>query len=118
MWFGVLLRRNSTALPVLQIAAYPGLSNADIARLALLTPQTVSVIICNLEKANLISRRPHEIHGRIKHIELTEQSFLRLKAARKRVHALEKELLGDMPEENANLIRHWLANIACTMAKS
>jgi len=30
------------------IAAYPGASNADLARLALLTPQTLSTIIANL----------------------------------------------------------------------
>jgi len=38
------------------LKAYPGLSGADLARVAILTPQTVSVIIRNLETAR--SERP------------------------------------------------------------
>src|SRR5579871_3909689 len=49
--------------------AYPGISNADIARLAVLTPQTVSVIVANLERAGTIKRVPHSVHGRILQIE-------------------------------------------------
>ena len=33
------------------LAAYPGISSADVARLAYLTPQTVSLIVANLERA-------------------------------------------------------------------
>ena len=44
------------------LAAYPGHSNADLARLALLTPQTVSVIVANLERAGSIVRRRHAVH--------------------------------------------------------
>ena len=40
------------------LAAYPGHSNADLARIALLTPQTVSVIISNLERMGAVARRP------------------------------------------------------------
>jgi DNA-binding MarR family transcriptional regulator len=39
------------------LVAYPGLSNADVARLALLTPQTVSVIVANLLRSGAIARR-------------------------------------------------------------
>src|ERR1700744_3945121 len=51
--------------------AYPGISNADVARLSWLTPQTVSVIATNLEKLGAIGRRPHSIHGRIRHLDVT-----------------------------------------------
>ena len=39
------------------LRAYPGLSGADLARVALLTPQTVGVIIRNLERDGAI-RKP------------------------------------------------------------
>jgi DNA-binding MarR family transcriptional regulator len=32
------------------LAAYPGHSNADLARVAVLTPQTMSLIVANLER--------------------------------------------------------------------
>ena len=39
------------------LRAYPGLSGADLARVALLTPQTVGVIIRNLERDGAIRNR-------------------------------------------------------------
>jgi hypothetical protein len=46
------------------LKAYPGLSGADLARVALLTPQTVGVIIRNLERDGAIRKTPHPGHGR------------------------------------------------------
>ncbi|MEC4864440.1 MarR family winged helix-turn-helix transcriptional regulator, partial [Klebsiella pneumoniae] len=43
--------------------AYPGLSGADVARLTFLTPQTVGVIIRNLERDGAIAMTPHPVHG-------------------------------------------------------
>lgn len=100
------------------IAAYPGISNADIARLTLLTPQTVSVIIANLEKGGSISRRPHAVHGRIKQLDLTEHGQKLLGEARERVHRVEQELLGCVPEMDVPAVRRWLAAVAKTMANS
>ncbi len=94
------------------LAAYPGRSSADLARLALLTPQTMSVIVANLLKARLVGRRPHEIHGRIQQLELTELGRATLTAAKGRVYALEEELLGGLtPDEEAST-RRWLVRIA------
>jgi DNA-binding MarR family transcriptional regulator len=36
------------------LAAYPDASGAELARLSLLTPQTMSVIIGNLERAEIV----------------------------------------------------------------
>ena len=47
-------------------------SGADVARLAMLTPQTVHGIIGNLERAELISRSPHPVHGRVQVVVLTK----------------------------------------------
>ncbi|TIU17114.1 MAG: MarR family transcriptional regulator, partial [Mesorhizobium sp.] len=74
------------------LAAYPGLSNADLARLALLTPQTLSVIVTNLERAGSLLRKPHAVHGRIQHIELSPSGQALLRRCRDRVHAIETEL--------------------------
>src|SRR5262245_66191680 len=47
------------------LAAYPGASGADLARLTFLTPQTINVIVRNLEKAGAIAKSAHAVHGRI-----------------------------------------------------
>ena len=55
------------------LRAYPGLSGADLARVALLTPQTVGVIIRNLERDGAIRKTPHPIHGRVLQWTLTRR---------------------------------------------
>lgn len=94
------------------LAAYPGLSNADLARLALLTPQTLSVIVANLERAGALVRKPHAVHGRIQHIDLSDSGQALLRTCRERVHAIESELTEGLsaPEERA--VRRWLVGVA------
>src|SRR6202012_3839152 len=89
------------------LRAYPGLSNADLARVALLTPQTLSVIVANLEKAGIIARRPHAVHERIRHIELTKNGRALQRAARARMLVLEAELAEGFLDEEQRIIRRW-----------
>lgn len=94
------------------IAAYPGLSGADLARLAVLTPQTVSVIIANLERAGSVARRPHPVHGRILTLEITAGGQALLARCRERVLVLEKQLAAGLTPEEEAVIRRWLAAVA------
>jgi|ERR1700761_4439770 DNA-binding MarR family transcriptional regulator len=94
------------------LKAYPGQSSADIARLALLTPQTVSVIIGNLERAGTIRRQPHRVHGRILQIELSEAGLAQLERCRAQVHTVERELTKDVSQAEEGMIRRWLVAVA------
>lgn len=94
------------------LAAYPGHSNADLARLALLTPQTMSVIVANLSKAGLIERRAHAVHGRIQQIELTPLGDTKLSQAKERVYGLETAMAAGMTAEEQQIVRAWLVRLA------
>lgn len=94
------------------LRAYPGLSNADLARLSLLTPQTLSVIVANLEKRGAIARRPHQIHGRIQHIDLTAVGHRLLRSCRARVERVEKWLLASTTFAEEKIVKRWLASMA------
>lgn len=94
------------------LVAYPGLSNADLARLSLLTPQTVSVIVANLERAGAIARRPHSVHGRIQHIDVTDAGKNLLARCRKRVRVIESQLRSRLSPEQEQAIRQWLVGLA------
>lgn len=94
------------------LAAYPGASGADLARLSLLTPQTVSVIVANLEKAGHIARRAHGEHGRIRIIELTDAGQRLLSHCRQVVAPVEQALLAVVPPEDEAAVRRWLVAIA------
>ena len=94
------------------VSAYPGISNADLARLAVLTPQTVSVIVGNLEKAGSLVRRPHAVHGRIQHLDLSDSGRALLKKCRERVYKLEGELTAGLSAEEERAVRGWLVAVA------
>lgn len=95
--------------------AYPGLSGADVARLTFLTPQTVGVIIRNLERDGAIEMTPHPVHGRIQQWTLTPRGATLLKACRGRVIALEKRLASGLDTNAETTIRRWLAGIAAEL---
>lgn len=92
--------------------AYPGISNADVARLSMLTPQTVSVIVANLERSDAIARRPHSVHGRIQHIDVTADGKKMLAQCRQRVQAIEQRLLAGLSPHDEKVIRKWLVALA------
>jgi DNA-binding MarR family transcriptional regulator len=92
--------------------SYPGASGADVARLALLTPQTVHGIIGNLERAGLISRSAHPVHGRVQVVTLTDTGRALLSQCKERAVKADAELkIGISPEEEA-VIRRWLVGLA------
>ncbi|MGJ5179713.1 MarR family winged helix-turn-helix transcriptional regulator [Bradyrhizobium oligotrophicum] len=94
------------------LKAYPGLSGADCARVALLTPQTVNVIIANLERDGAIQRTPHPIHGRVLQWNLTRHGLALLAKARLKATALERRLAGGLDGRDLAIIRRWLAQVA------
>ncbi len=94
------------------LAAYPGISNADLARLALLTPQTVSTIVANLERAGAIVRQPHHYHGRIQQIDLSETGKSLLATCREQVQGIEHHLADGLCREEESVLRKWLGRVA------
>jgi DNA-binding MarR family transcriptional regulator len=96
------------------IGAYPGLSNADLARLSVLTPQTVSVIVANLLRADIVTRHQHAVHGRIQQLELTETGKTMLAHCRERVAVIERRLTADLSSSDEEVVRRWLVAVALT----
>jgi DNA-binding MarR family transcriptional regulator len=94
------------------VAAYPGLSNADLARLSLLTPQTVSVIVANLKRSGALASRPHAVHGRIRQLALTQTGEDILARCKRRVGAIEAELAAGLSGNEQRAIRQWLVRVA------
>ena len=97
------------------LKAYPGLSGADLARVALLTPQTVGVIIRNLERDGAIRKTPHAIHGRVLQWTLTRRGSVLLGKCRRRAMALERRLAAPLNTRTQATVRRWLAGIAAEL---
>jgi DNA-binding MarR family transcriptional regulator len=94
------------------LKAYPGLSGADLARVALLTPQTVGLIIRNLERDGAIRKAPHPVHGRVLQWTLTRRGATLLGKCRRRAMAVERRLCAHLNSRRATIVRRWLAKIA------
>jgi DNA-binding MarR family transcriptional regulator len=58
-----------------------GMSNADLARRAFVTPQTMQAIIVGLEREGLITRDAHPVHGRVLTTTLTQDGRAKVRAA-------------------------------------
>ena len=97
------------------LRAYPGLSGADLARVALLTPQTVGVIIRNLERDGAIRKTPHPVHGRVLQWTLTRRGAMLLGQCRRHANALERRLMAGVPLREQLTIRRWLSKIAADL---
>ncbi len=95
--------------------AYPGLSGADVARVALLTPQTVGVIIGNLERDGAIQKTPHPVHGRVLQWTLTRRGAGLLDQCRRRVTIVERRLVTGLSANAEVTIRRWLSKIAADL---
>jgi DNA-binding MarR family transcriptional regulator len=94
------------------LAANPGRSSADIARLAALSTPTVSVIVANLERRGALGRRPHDVHGRVQRLELTALGQQLLVACWDRAKKLEGELAAGLSAAESKTIRAWLTRVA------
>jgi DNA-binding MarR family transcriptional regulator len=74
----------------------PGLSNADLARRAFVTPQSMHAVLQELESRQFLVRRPHPQHRRVLQAELTEGGRDTLEGAADAVDAVEERMLGKL----------------------
>lgn len=94
------------------IDSYPGLSGADLARLTMLTPQTINLIVRNLERDGLIGKSPDAVHGRILRLQTTAAGHeLRIKC-RERVARVEKRVTAGLVPSEEKAVRRWLVQLA------
>lgn len=80
-----------TTLSVL--SSRPGLSNAQLARRALVTPQAMIEILSKLEARGLVRREVDPAHGRILRAELTPAARALIVDAELAIQAIQEEML-------------------------
>jgi DNA-binding MarR family transcriptional regulator len=71
----------------------PGLSNADLARRAFVTPQSMHAVLQELERLQFVVRGPHPQHRRVLQAVLTEAGRRTLTSAANAVDAMEEQML-------------------------
>ena len=94
------------------IVAYPGLSGADLARLTFLTPQTINVIVRNLERGGAIEKTAHATHGRILRLTATAKGQALLKRCRSGSARSRTGRCAWLGRDEERAVRRWLRAVA------
>jgi len=97
-----------TTLSVL--SARSGLSNAQLARRSLITPQAANEVLTRLEDRKLLRRLVHPDHGRVRPAELTAAGRRLLERADAAVDVVEREMLAGMTTAERAALRDSLAS--------
>jgi DNA-binding MarR family transcriptional regulator len=90
--------RQYTTLTVLR--ARSGLSNAQLARRSLMTPQSMNEVLTALATLGFVRREPDETHGRVIRTALTTAGADALAACDRAVDRLENEMLADLTAQD------------------
>lgn len=94
------------------IRAYEAISAADLARLAMLTPQTINGIVRALELRGAIRKEPDRVNGRILRLIVTEEGRALNKRCRALTAPIEAALNARMNADAASATRQWLVDVA------
>lgn len=86
------------------------LSNAQLARRAYMTPQSMSEALDALERKGLVERMPHPSHRRVFPAALTPKGRKVLEACNTAVDELEREMLIDLTARQTQSLRTGLVS--------
>lgn len=90
----------------------PGLSNADLARGAFVSRQSMNVVLRGLEESGLVERPAQAAQGRALPVRLTADGRERLRRAHADVFEIERRMVGVLDPERVALLRADLTRIA------
>lgn len=90
---------------LLLLAQNAGMSAAALARVCLVTPQTMATVLANLEAKGLVGRQPHQWHRNVMELQLTDPGQQLLARADAEASAIEQGIAAEFsPTERAQLI--------------
>ena len=97
-----------TTLSVLSMRS--GLSNAQLARRSLITPQAANEVLARLEERKLVRRAADSAHGRVRPAALTAAGRRLLGRADAAADAVEREMLAGLDGADRRVLRSALAH--------
>ncbi len=89
-----------------------GLSCAQLARWALVTPQAMNLVISALERRRLVRRRPDPKHKRVLRASVTPKGLEVLDACDRSTDLIEADMLGDLDPDTVEVVRGALGAFA------
>ena len=81
-----------------------GLSTADLARLAFVTPQAMGEVLAGLEAKGFVVRRAHDSHGRIQPAALTAAGLEARNLCHDVLDRAERQVLSDLSSDERRML--------------
>jgi len=100
------------------LAETPGLANADLARRAFVTPQSMNEVLKQLESTGLVERRRNPANARILNAYLTRTGTRKWSAVSSQVRELEARLLSGLTSGERRTLNRALLTIIDNMTRS
>ncbi|MER5323171.1 MarR family winged helix-turn-helix transcriptional regulator [Streptosporangium roseum] len=96
----------------------PGISGSDLARSTFVTRQSSAVVLRGLQEAGLVARPAAAEHGRALPVHLTAAGLAKLEAARGAVYAVERRMIGAIPNHRMEALLGDLDRMAAALGES
>ena len=91
---------------------HDGMSGAELARWAFVTPQAMNAVISKLEQRRLVRRRRDPSHGRVLRASVTAKGLDVLDRCDRSMDTIERDMLRDVSPEVAALLGQTLVSCA------
>lgn len=105
-----------TTLSVLR--NHEGVSSAQLARWAFVTPQAMNLVVSDLETRGLVRRRPSEVNRRVLETSLTRRGLDVLACCEASMDAIEADMLAELSASETELLRRGLTACASSLEAS
>lgn len=110
------------ALVLMHLLENPGASNAELARLSAVSPQTMHQILLRLRRADLVVREPHAWLGRVMSFRLTDRGREQVLSGADVAQAVIDEALGALSSSEqaqlAGMLERCVATLPSTLPKA
>ncbi len=100
------------------LAETPGLANADLARRAFVTPQSMNEVLKQLESTGLVERRRNPTNARILNAYLTRTGAKKRSAVSSQVQELEAHLLSGLTSDERQTLNRALLIVIDNVTRS
>jgi DNA-binding MarR family transcriptional regulator len=98
------------------LAETPGLPNAELARKAFVTPQSMNEVLQQLEASGLVERQPNPSNARILNAQLTQTGERKWRSVNDEVLELEERLLRGLSRDEVRALNRSLETIIRNMS--
>lgn len=104
---------------LLLLSLFPGgMSAAQLARESMVTPQTMSTVLANLEKHGLMEREPSQLHQKVIVNQLTKAGRAVLKKADKEAVRVEDGLKAEFTAQELEQFENYLERAIRTLGET